>query len=204
MASEVFMPKMSDHMESGEIVKWLVAEGQVVTEGQALVEVMTDKAATEIEAPATGILRIRSGIEPGTTVNVGEAIAFIVETADEVVPERAPLAQGGQAAWGSPSEPAAHGGAEVKATLGEATDVSQVEVSRTKEPIGTELVCASGRDEGLAEDGPQRVRASPAARRTALKAGIALSVVKGTGPGGFISEKDVQAYLKSQQGVSPV
>jgi pyruvate dehydrogenase E2 component (dihydrolipoamide acetyltransferase) len=91
MAVEVFMPKMSDHMETGEIVGWLVKEGDPVEEGQALVEVVTDKATAEIEAPATGILKgIRAGVDKGVEVPVGETIAFIARH-DEEVPELSPL-----------------------------------------------------------------------------------------------------------------
>lgn len=100
MAVEVFMPKMSDHMESGEIVEWLIGEGQRVEEGQPVVEIMTDKATASIEAPASGVLKgIRAGARKGVQVPVGETIAFIARE-DENVPSLPPL---------EPAHGAAHG-----------------------------------------------------------------------------------------------
>lgn len=87
MAVEVFIPKMTDFMEEGVIVAWIAAEGDHVEEGQPLLEIETDKAAVEMEAPATGYLKgIRGGVVPGATIPVGETIAFIVSSADEEVP----------------------------------------------------------------------------------------------------------------------
>ena len=85
MAVEVFMPKMSDHMEAGEVVGWLVEEGDRVEKGQAIVEVLTDKAVAELEALASGVLKgIRIGTEAGVIVPVGETMAFIAEPNEEV------------------------------------------------------------------------------------------------------------------------
>ncbi|MEW5816489.1 MAG: biotin/lipoyl-containing protein [Spirochaetota bacterium] len=85
MATEVFLPKMTDHMDSGEIVKWLVREGDWVEKGQTILEVMTDKAVVEVEAPASGVVKgIRSGVDDGTSVPVGEMIAFIAAPEEEV------------------------------------------------------------------------------------------------------------------------
>ena len=86
MPVEVFIHKMTDHMESGRIVQWLVKEGDRIERGQAIMEVETDKAVAELEAPASGILRgIRAGAQAGAEVPVGETIAFIAEP-DEQVP----------------------------------------------------------------------------------------------------------------------
>ena len=56
MAVEFYIHKMSEHMDSAEIIQWLVTEGQAVAAHQAIVEVMTDKFAVELEAPQAGIL----------------------------------------------------------------------------------------------------------------------------------------------------
>jgi len=85
MATELMMTKMSDHMESGLILRWLAAEGQRVEQGQPLLEVETDKAVAELEAPASGLLRgIRDGTGEGARVLVGEVIAYIAEDGEEV------------------------------------------------------------------------------------------------------------------------
>jgi pyruvate dehydrogenase E2 component (dihydrolipoamide acetyltransferase) len=85
MAVEVFIPKMSDHMEAGEIVEWLVSEGDRVEEGQAIVEIMTDKVTAQIEAPAAGVVKgIRNGVNAGVSVSVGETIAYIAQEGEDI------------------------------------------------------------------------------------------------------------------------
>ena len=91
MPVEVFIHKMTDHMESGRIIQWLVKEGDHVQQRQPIMEVETDKAVAELESPANGVLKgIRTGAQPGAEVPVGETIAFIAET-DEQVPVLPPL-----------------------------------------------------------------------------------------------------------------
>jgi len=85
MASEVFIYKMSEHMESAQILAWLVREGERVEEGQPLLEVMTDKVSAELASPASGILKgIRPGTIAGAQVAVGEIVAFIADPGEEV------------------------------------------------------------------------------------------------------------------------
>ena len=76
MATPVIMPKFEMAQETGQITRWLEAEGAVVEQGQPLAETETDKATMEIEAPASGVLR---GVcaEPGVTIPVGQTIAYI-------------------------------------------------------------------------------------------------------------------------------
>ena len=92
MATEVFIAKMTDFMEDGTIQSWLVAEGDRVAEGQAILEVETDKAIAELEAPASGFVKgIRTGAVPGAVIPVGETIAYIVDSTDEDVEPLPPL-----------------------------------------------------------------------------------------------------------------
>jgi pyruvate dehydrogenase E2 component (dihydrolipoamide acetyltransferase) len=85
MAVELFMPKMSDHMEAGEVIRWLANEGDGVEEGQPILELLTDKVVAELEAPASGVLRgIRTGVKEGAIVPVGETMAFIAQPDEEV------------------------------------------------------------------------------------------------------------------------
>jgi pyruvate dehydrogenase E2 component (dihydrolipoamide acetyltransferase) len=86
MATEVFVPKMTDFMEEGVIRAWLVNEGDHVEEGQPILEIETDKALSELEAPATGYLRgIRPGAVVGAAIPVGETIAYVVDAPDAPV-----------------------------------------------------------------------------------------------------------------------
>src|ERR671916_613677 len=83
---EVFMPKMGDAMEEGTLLKWLVSEGDEVSEGDAIAEIETDKASMEIEAEDSGTLA-QIIADEGEDVPVGGAIAFIQGEGEEV-PER--------------------------------------------------------------------------------------------------------------------
>ncbi|MDP2956989.1 MAG: dihydrolipoamide acetyltransferase family protein, partial [Longimicrobiales bacterium] len=92
MAVEVYMPKMSDHMEAGEIIRWLVAEGDWVEQRQPILELATDKVVAELEAPASGVVKgIRTGVQPGAIIPVGETIAYVAAV-DEAVPVLPPIA----------------------------------------------------------------------------------------------------------------
>src|SRR5512133_623873 len=105
MAVEIYLPKMSDHMETGKIIRWLAKEGDQVEAGQVLLELETDKAVGEIEAPATGVLKsIRAA--DGEEVPVGETLAYIAR-ADENVPQLKPFGPVKQEAETKTPEPAA-------------------------------------------------------------------------------------------------
>jgi pyruvate dehydrogenase E2 component (dihydrolipoamide acetyltransferase) len=81
--TEIVMPRLSDSMESGLVLQWLIEEGQPVREGEELVEIETDKATMTYAAEAEGILEIV--VPAGTTVAVGEPIARLGEAAAPVV-----------------------------------------------------------------------------------------------------------------------
>jgi pyruvate dehydrogenase E2 component (dihydrolipoamide acetyltransferase) len=231
MAIEVYMPKMSDHMESGEIIEWLVSEGGQVEEGQPIIEVMTDKVTAEIEAPASGILRgIRRGAVRGAEVPVGETIAYIAEK-DEGVPELPPLrGGGGRASSGdTPVSGFAAAGEKPKyrvtvANLPQCTgkpgvdavpgidatpvalrtaekhgiDISEVKGSGTGGKIQKHDVLAMVERQKVQAVPPERVKASPAARRRAKKLGVDLSLLHGTGLDGIVRESDVDLFYNEQ------
>ena len=76
MAVEFYIAKMSDHMESAQILKWLVKEGDRVEQYQIILELMTDKVTAEVEAPATGLIKgIRPGAVDGAEVPVVKSSA---------------------------------------------------------------------------------------------------------------------------------
>ncbi len=126
MAVEFYIHKMSEHMESAEIIQWLVAEGQPVQAHQAIVEVMTDKFAVELEAPQAGILAgIRPGCVKGATVPVGQPIAFIVQ-AGETAPVLPPFGDTAS------SQEAANGAVAVAGIAESATAVDPEGVGRVR------------------------------------------------------------------------
>ena len=218
MAVEVFMPKMSDHMEDGEIIRWLVKEGDPVEERQVIMELMTDKVVAELEAPASGVLKgIRPGAEDGAMVPVGETFAFIAEP-DEEVPVLPPLtpeeakevpvmtpAPASAATATSSTEPAREEAGRVRATpvaqrlakeLG--IDLSQVAGTGPGGRIREEDVRAYAEaQKRAAPPEGEGVRASPLARRLARELGVNLAGVVGTGPSGRVTDEDVRAYAET-------
>jgi len=218
MAVEVFMPKMSDHMESGEIIRWLAEEGDTIEEQQVIMELMTDKVAAELEAPASGVLKgIRPGAEDGAVVPVGETFAFIAEP-DEEVPVLPPFppteareepvttpAPASAATATSSTEPARAEAGRVRATpvaqrLAKelAIDLSQVAGTGPGERIREEDVRAYAEaQKPAAPPEGEGARASPLARRLARELGVNLAGVAGTGPRGSVTDEDVRAYAET-------
>ena len=164
MAVEFYIAKMSDHMESAQILKWLVKEGDRVEQYQIILEWMTDKVTAEVEAPATGVIKgIRPGAVDGAEVPVGEVICYIAAPG-ESVPALPPL----------PGY--------------EATDEGRT--TKDDGPATAASVAVSKEAEAEPVAGP---RASPVARKVAKELGVELGAVTGTGPQGRITEDDVRA-----------
>src|SRR4051794_31022920 len=175
MASEVVMPRLSDSMEEGTILKWLVSEGDEVKRGQEIVEIETDKANMTYEADTDGAL-IEIVAEEGDTLPIGEVIARIGEPGED----------SGQAAGGreeGSDEPEEEPQAEETGAAEEAED-KKTETATKERPPET-------------GDGNGRVKASPVARRMARDLGIELAQLEGSGPGGRIVKADVEAAAKS-------
>lgn len=107
--TEIVMPRLSDSMEEGTIVRWLKADGDQVRRGDELVEIETDKATMPYESDAEGVLRIL--VEEGRTLPIGEVIATVGEDGAGQAPESSPgraEAGGGQpAVTEAPQAPAA-------------------------------------------------------------------------------------------------
>lgn len=75
-AVEVILPKVDMDMESGIIGKWLVGEGQRVSEGEILFEMETAKSVMEVESPASGVIRDLAPVD-GKELPVGTRVAWI-------------------------------------------------------------------------------------------------------------------------------
>ena len=168
--AELVMPRLSDTMEEGTILRWLKADGEQVARGEELVEIETDKATMTYESDQAGILEIVA--TEGSTLAVGAVIAR-VGAASEGTDERD--ARGGQAREPEPTDRAAADGSAAAAAPADAQPLAQAE--RGGQPVA----------EG------ERVKASPLARRIARESGIDLHGVSGSGPGGRIVKADVLA-----------
>ena len=215
MATKVHMEALSPTMEEGQLVRWLKKEGDEVKEGDVLAEIETDKATMELVARGSGVLRKRF-ISEGQTTPVGAVIAVIAAPDEDISDILAEAPAGaGEPTHAAPSEPAeaetpaerdlaaagrALGASDKTEREQAATGVQAAVESPDRRPtpaVGTTQDRAQGgRVEEVAvppEDG--RVKASPLARRLAREAGIDLASVKGTGPGGRIIKRDVEAAV---------
>ena len=192
MSIDVTMPKLSDTMEEGKILKWLKHPGDGVAIGEIIAEVETDKANMELEAYDEGTLaEVR--VREGESAPVGAVIAVLTAPGEGAAP--GPAAGAGKAAAAAEKAPpvakappaAPRAAAPAKAEPGRAFRPTVV---RRPEPAESPGDAAS-------------VKASPLARRIAHDQGLDLARVAGTGPGGRIVQKDVEAALAARGGPSP-
>ena len=168
--TEVIMPKMGDGMEEGTLLEWLKKDGEAVKSGEVIGTIQTDKATLELEAPGSGTLK---GIllEAGGTVPVGKPIAAILKEGESL-----------PSGWGGGSSAPAAAPAE-PTTNGSAATPSAPEASSAQPPV------EAAPSEAPAE--PERIKASPLAKKIAKEKNIDLATIKGSGPGGRIVEKDL-------------
>ena len=175
------MPRLSDSMEEGTILKWLRGSGDRVGRGDELVEIETDKANMTYEAEAEGVLAIVA--KEGETLPVG---ALIARLADAPVDGAAEPPQAGGA-----SQPVAGVPAERPVAASEPMPVAEP-VPPAQPSDAPQRVPDADRDS--AEGAPAgRPKASPVARRMARELGVELGDVPGSGPGGRVVKSDVAA-----------
>ena len=227
MASDVTMPRLSDSMEEGTVLKWLVDEGGEVKRGEPLVEIETDKANMTYDADSNGVL-VEILAQEGDTLPIGEVIARIGEAgeakssgeAEESSGDEEASAEAEEAASdeeAAEAEPAKAEGEDEAA--GEADDEAAAEGEQEADAGGDEEEAAvAGAEGGGGEtqaaagtatrekssegNGDGRVKASPVARRMARDLGVELAQLEGTGPGGRIVKADVQAAAENGGGAT--
>ena len=182
--ADVAMPRLSDSMEEGTILKWLKSDGDEVSRGDELVEIETDKANMTYEADQDGTLKIVA--QEGDTLPVGETIAQIGGGSDGAsAAQEEPQAEaeeGGEDEAGEAETQTATAEREEGGDNGRPTEAPQEAPARAPEP-----------SEG---DNGGRTKASPVARRMARELGLELAQLQGTGPGGRIVKADVEAAAK--------
>ncbi len=186
---EIQMPKLSDTMTEGTLVSWKKRIGDEVTAGEVLAEIETDKATMEWEATDDGVLK-EIYVQEGGKVNVGEPIAFI----------------------GVEGEDAPAKSDEAEETGGEGGEIEKAEApapeKKKAKPVEAAVPAAAPEAKKPAaapEEKPEsgRVKASPLAKKIAAEKGIDLASLKGTGPGGRIVEKDVEAAMSAAAPSAP-
>jgi pyruvate dehydrogenase E2 component (dihydrolipoamide acetyltransferase) len=172
MAVKVLMPKGSDTMTEGKVLKWLKKEGEQVSTGDTLLEIETDKVDMEVEAMGSGVLR-KVLVEAGNSVPVGDILAVIAKPDEDI----SALTKPRPAAPAAPAKPAAPA---ATAHAAQATPTATPAAVGGSLP-GSPTPAAGG-----------RVIASPLARRIAQQMGLDLSRIAGSGPGGRIVRQDVE------------
>ena len=179
------MPRLSDSMEEGTILKWLKANGDEVRRGDELVEIETDKATMTYEADSDGVLEI---VAPeGETLAIGAVIAHLSSNgAAASTADRVEVPSGEQAPAAPVVEEDTVSAEDALETLDAAAPVA------AGSPIATPH--APGVAAPAAADG-NRVKVSPVARRIAREGGLDLKQLSGSGPGGRIVRADVEAAL---------
>ena len=171
MASYLKMPKLSDTMSEGTLVKWLKKPGDSVAVDEDIAEVETDKATMTMPSFEEGILHTIY-VKEGETVALGAALALILSDGEEA-PADADKAPGGEAKATTPAP-------EAPAAKTEASAASPAPATAPA-PVASAPAVTSG-----------RLKASPLARKIAKEKGIDLARLNGSGPGGRIVKKDVE------------
>jgi pyruvate dehydrogenase E2 component (dihydrolipoamide acetyltransferase) len=189
MITKVFMPKLSDAMETGKVIQWLKKEGDPVKGGDIIAEIETDKANVEIEAFGAGVLR-KIVVGEGGQVPVGELIGVIADPAEDV-----------SSVTGAPAKPAAAPAAAAATPAPAAAPAGPLPAmeSYRSVPATTAVVPMAPAGAATAAAAGGRLKASPLARKIAGQTGVDLRLIQGTGPGGRIIRRDVEAAQAAPQ-----
>ena len=201
------MPKLGVDMQEGEIIEWKKQEGDVVNEGDILLEIMSDKTNMELEAEDSGVL-LKITRQAGETVPVTEVIGYI-GAEGEVVADNAASAPAAEAAPQveevatveapvvAAQAPVVHEGGKVRATPKARKVARELGIDLAQVP-GTGAKGRVHADDVENFKGAQP-KATPLARKIAADLGIDLANVSGTGFGGKITKEDVLAISAPAQ-----
>jgi pyruvate dehydrogenase E2 component (dihydrolipoamide acetyltransferase) len=177
MPMNILMPALSPTMEAGTLAKWLVKPGDAIKAGQVIAEIETDKATMEFESADEGILA-SIAVEAGTEdVKVGTLIGVILEEGEEASATPAPAPAPEATAAPQPAAPVS-----APAIAAAPTPTAQ------PAPRATDM---------------SRVMASPLAKRIAAQSGIDLKNVQGSGPGGRVIKRDLEALGSAKPSAAP-
>jgi 2-oxoisovalerate dehydrogenase E2 component (dihydrolipoyl transacylase) len=188
MPKEILMPELAESVVEGEILKWLVEEGDYLKKDQPFVEVMTDKVTVELPSPYEGVLLKRLAKE-GEVVKVHAPIALIAEPGEAVegVKEAPPVQAVEERAIVEPGLPPKEDREDLSLFRPDPTEVA------VKNPFLAERP----------KEARGRVLAVPAARKLARELGIPIEAVPGSGPLGRVRVEDVRAYAEKLKAPPP-
>jgi pyruvate dehydrogenase E2 component (dihydrolipoamide acetyltransferase) len=189
---EVVMPRLSDSMEEGTILRWIASDGEQITRGQELVEIETDKASMIYEADDGGVLHILA--HEGDTIVIGVPIAQLAQDGEQPPAQTSSDREAGAQASGEEDHgqplTAPNGDGATDEPAESSTPASQTPARTSAAASATATVGAAT---SSADTPSTRVKASPLARRRAAALGIDIAEVAGSGPGGRVVVADVEA-----------
>jgi pyruvate dehydrogenase E2 component (dihydrolipoamide acetyltransferase) len=194
MAVEVVMPRVDMDMSSGRMGRWHAAEGAHVVKGATLFEIETDKAAMEVDAPASGVLKFVAASE-GDVLPVGACIGWIVAEGEDFAPPVAPPPPIARRETGVLPNALWWGrdGAGARAEDPTSIDLANVDTVGEKSRAERRDPAPGLRHKGGGDAQGLRPRATPAARLLARERGLRLESLSGSGPHGRIQRRDIEA-----------
>ena len=204
MAEIIEMPKLSDTMTTGTLVKWLKNEGDEIATGDMIAEVETDKATMEVECFEDGVM-LKRYVAEGDSVSIGSPICAVGEEGEDAPEPETSSAD--EAAEGEEDEQSEDSGKPDKAPAGkkDKSEAAEEKVS-SEEPTAPSKPAKKPAPSGDPPAPPapegtegQRVKSSPLARKIAVELGVDLTKVKGSGPGGRIVRADVEAATETTE-----
>jgi pyruvate dehydrogenase E2 component (dihydrolipoamide acetyltransferase) len=217
VATEVLIPKLGMTMTEGTVAEWRVANGAVVAAGQSIYRLETEKIEFEVEAESGGI--VRHLVPAGTKLEPGAVVAYILAPG-EAMPAGAPVIAAAVASAAAVSVPAV----SVRAVLDGGRIPSSPIARRLAKESGIALASIAGSGPGgritetdvlLARSAPRapgrqpapgparEVLASPLARKLAEQLRVDLARVRGTGPGGRVTQEDVETASSMPAAAAP-
>ncbi len=186
MATVFDLPDIGEGIQEGEIVTWLVEEGDTIQEDEPIAEVMTDKATVEVPSPRSGVILKRFN-EEGDMVDTHTPLVVIGDEGEE---------------WEEPTEPS-----DVSKTeeAERETDFETAETGEsTDEPITSAADTTAPSNEPELKKAPEgRVLATPATRRVAREQDVDITQVEGTGKAGRILKEDVLRFAEDETAATP-
>ncbi len=192
-ASECKLPELGENITQGDLVRLMIAPGDSVSQGQPIMELETDKAVIEVPSSVTGVVKdIR--VKQGEKVKVGQVI-FTLQAGSSAAPgasKHAPVEHASEQHGARLSFQAA-----IEAEGKTEEEVLPPDPPQTR-PADFSMPVQLGKVAGTEHRDP--IPAAPHVRRLARELGLDIHEVKGTGPGGRISEDDVKAHSKTLLG----
>ena len=191
--SQITMPQLGESVTEGTILKWLKKEGDRIEVDESLCEIETEKVTTELPSPVAGVVG-KILVAEGDTVEVGVPLCEIAVEGETAAPTAEPASVG-----------AASDGAAAEATPAAESAPTPAPAPAPAQPASTPEPAAAGPRRGWAPGeirgngtaGDRSTHYSPAVLRLAGEHSVDLAQVKGSGVGGRVTRKDVQAFIDS-------